>query len=114
METRINPNQVSHITISDAHKGYSYSNRNVEFKFVPKKKFLFFKINDEGWYAEDGYNMFKELPPICYSLLGELYTYPLVSVFCGEKKLKTKIFETIEQAKEWTTDNFSNCNIITE
>lgn len=114
METRINPNQVSHIAICDGHKGFPFSNKIVEFKYKPKKKFLFFKTDDEGWYAEDGYNTFKKLPPFCYSLLDELYTYPLVSVFCGEKRIKIKSFETLEQAKEWVTQNFPNCNVIVE
>ena len=114
MEVRINPNQVSYIVICDGHKGFPFSNKIVEFKYKPKKKFLFFKTDDEGWYAEDGYNTFKKLPPFCYSLLDELYTYPLVSVFCGEKRIKIKSFETLEQAKEWVTQNFHNCNVIIE
>ena len=110
----MNPNQVSHIAICDGHKGFPLSNKIVEFKYKPKKKFLFFSIDYEGRQAEDGYNTFKKLPPFCYSLLDELYTYTLFSVFCGEKRIKIKSFETLEQAKEWVTNNFPNCNVIIE
>ena len=40
METRINPNQVSHITICDGHKGYKWSNCIQEFDFDKANEYL--------------------------------------------------------------------------
>jgi len=115
METRISPNQVSHIAICDGHKGYKWSNYIQEFKYRKFKKYWLWRTNLDGYYNVRGWsNYFKELPEVCYDLNGELWSYTSVSIFSAEKRIKNKYFETLEQAKEWVTENFPNCNVIIE
>ena len=115
METRINPNQVSHIAICDGHKGYKWSNCIQEFKYKQYEKYWFFKSSPSGYYSVKGWdNYFKKLPEGCFDLNGELWSYASVSIFSAEKRIKNKYFETLEQAKEWVTSNFPNCNVTVE
>ena len=43
---------------------------------------------------------------------GDLWYLPKVSIFCGEKLIKEKTFNTTEEAKEYCDVNFPNVNII--
>jgi hypothetical protein len=113
METRINPQKVSHIQIYDAHKGYRWSDCIQEFEYKTFKKYWLFKTNKDGYYNVRGWdNYFKELPKGCYDLLGELYSYAKAEIFSGGKQIKTEYFESIEQAKEYCDKNFKEVNVI--
>lgn len=119
METRINPNQVSHIAICDGHKGYKWLNAILEYTFRPTYKHWFWENQPQGYYRKGKpqstwTSNFEELPEGCYDLNGELYSYASVSVFCAKKRIENKYFETLEQAKEWVTENFPSCNVIIE
>lgn len=125
METRINPNQVSHITISDAKKGREYYwYGHVDYVWMEAEYFKFlwlfktpFKNYEEGYYRNCKRKWISndtptELRKSEYTLLGEIYTLPKVLIFSGEKEIKRRYFETIEEAKELATSNFPNCNVI--
>ena len=91
METRINPNQVSHIAICDGHKGYKWSNATLEYTFRPTYKHWFWENQPQGYYRKDKpqsswTSCFKELPEGCYDLNGELWSYTSVSIFSAEKE----------------------------
>ena len=126
-ETRINPNQVSHITICDAKKGREYYwNGYVDYVWMEAEYFKFlwlfktsFKNYEAGYYknykrAWITNDTPTELRKSEYTLLGEVYTLPRVSIFAGGKEIKNRYFETLEQVKEWVTLNFNNCNVIVE
>ena len=124
-ETRINPEQVSHIYIKDNRKGREYFwNGYMYYIWMEAEYFKFlwlFKtksINYVAGYYKDckrhwlGNDTAVELKYREFDLLGEVYTKPCVSIFCAEKRIKTEYFDTVEQAKEWTSNNFPNCNVI--
>ena len=125
METRINPKQVSHIEICDAHKGiHCYWGGYADVVWMEADYFKFFwlfktkSINYVAGYYKDckrhwlGNDTAIDLKDREYDLLGEVYTKPSISIFCAEKRIKTEYFDTIEQAKEWTSNNFPNCSVI--
>lgn len=117
METRINPQQVSHIQIYDAHKGYRWLNCNLEYTFRPKYKHWFWENQPQGYYRKGKpqstwTSRFEELPEGCYDLLGELYSYAKIEIFAGEKRIKTEYFESIEQAKKYCNKNFKEVSVI--
>lgn len=114
METRINPNQVSHIKIKRLQK--------TKYFWIPEKtrSFLFglFKSTiKEGYYY---WNTVFEGEVVyfanekCVDMVdidGDLWYLPKVSIFCGEKLIKERYFNTFEEAKEYCNINFPNVNI---
>ena len=124
-ETRINSEQVSYITIKNTCKGRKvYYNGYTDYIWMEADYFKFlwlFKTKYVNYVAGYYKNQKREwlvnghateLRGGEYDLLGEVYTKPCVSIFCAEKRIKTEYFDTIEQAKEWTSNNFPNCNVI--
>ena len=115
-QLRINPQTVTHIKIDDLEAtGFIWRDE------TPVKKVFFNLITvDYGWEGSYWYqgnpgsytDKIDTLKSYMRDIGGEIYFLPSVSVFCGEKKMKTKHFETVEEAKEYATNNFPNVNII--
>lgn len=113
METRINPQQITHIKLYGAHKGYRWSNGIQKFEYRKFKKYWLFKTNKDGYYSTSGWdNYFESLPEGCYDLLGDLYTRAKIEIYFGEKRIKTMHFDSLEQAKEYCNKNYKKVNLI--
>lgn len=124
MEIRINPNQVSHIKIYDKCKGVRYQYQTIDYVWMEEDSFLFlwfYKIlnypagfyrNCKRRYISNG--MPLELEDWHFVRDNCIWSRPKVEIFSAEKRIKDRYFKTIEQAKEWVTENFSNCNVIIE
>ncbi len=112
MELRINKSLVTHIKIYDQEEsGYIWCNA------VPERRIFFNLITtDYGWGAaywwrgrQGSFNdkLFK-LKSNMIDINGVVYFIPHITIFAGNEKLKTKYFETIEEARKYCTDNFPN------
>lgn len=116
-QTRINPDLVSHIKICDkTQTDYVYKSKKVH-------KYLFGlykEVEPAGYYT---INLFcnevliftidevKESVDV-FDIDGVLYYKPCVEVFSGGKKIKTRYFNTLEEAKEYCDINFPNIKTV--
>lgn len=121
-ETRINKDLVSHVEIKDVYEGYEFYGKIIKFVWLEAEYtsiFGFFRqtLYEAGFYQK-GYkrNSFSwrlpNIPEGCYTLLGELYSSSYVSIFAGEKKIKTIYFDTLKESQEWCNENLPNVNLI--
>lgn len=114
-ELRINPENVSHIKIYDLEAtGYKWCDA------IPLKRVFFNSITvcepyEEGYWLDGHQGFFSDkIEPKSHmrTIDGELWFDPHISVFCGETKIKTKFFKTVELAKEYCDKNFKGVNVI--
>ena len=123
METRLNKELVTHLRIKKECKGVLYScGTIVEFDWredVTQSLFGFFRevLYPKGYYrkglAQSSWHLHcKDVPEGCYDLGGELYSFSSVSIFIGEKIIKTKYFSTFDESKQYCDENFPNVNLI--
>lgn len=123
-ETRINPNQVSHITIYDECKGVRYQYQTIDYVWMEEDSFLFlwfYKILNypAGFYRNCKRKWISNDTPLeieDWHFVRDncIWSRPKIEIFCAEKRIKIKYFKSIEQAKKWVTSNFPNCNVIIE
>jgi len=122
MELRINKDQVSHIKIYDftnkkcykirGSKPYEYfSDREIKWLFglIP------IKTLKAGWYCEESYYSSKKVEnnrKLKGIIGGELLWRPKICIYKGECLLKTKYFESIEEAQKYCKGKFPNVNVI--
>lgn len=122
-ELRLNKEQVSHIKITDKHKGIeSFWNGYLEYDYRPTSYFYFlwvFKsVHAKAGYYRKGYKQnswtsyIEEIPESCFDLNGELWSRCKIEIFSGETKIKTIYFKDINTAKKYCDKNFNNVNII--
>ncbi len=112
METRINPEQVSHIQIYDATPLKAYYRPNkIEIKWFGLYTNI---LQKEGYYETiiDWYERFycsveyiKEQKWL-FDKDGEIFESPYILIFSGGKSIKIKHFKTVKQAKEYCTKTF--------
>ena len=112
MQTRINKEQVSHLVISDLIKSnYIWRPKRVKSYFFGLIK----EVNKAGYYYK-GLSRFEpdyfEVEDDMTDIDGVLHYLPSVTVFSGGKEILEEIFDDVETAKEWATENFPNCEIV--
>jgi hypothetical protein len=121
METRINPQQVSHIQIYDECKGVRYQYQTIEYVWMEEDSFLFlwfYKVLNypAGFYRDCKRRYISNDTPLeleHWHFVRDNYVWskPKVEIFVGEKRIKTEYFESLEQAKEYCDTNFKEVNV---
>ena len=120
MELRINKDTVSHIKIHDFYET-KYRFKNV---YVQKHFFGIFgkteypegywqKGEQRSWNLDMGYFYLKD--SIDHKFVdrnGTLYEKPEIEIFCGEKRIKRKFFESFEEAQKYCKGKFPNVTVI--
>lgn len=122
MELRINKDQVSHIEIYDFTNKKCYTTRGLKpYEYFPDReiKWLFglipIKTLKAGWYCEGSYYSLEEVEnhsKFKGIVGGSLLRKPNIDIYRGGSLLKTKYFDSLEQAQKYCKSKFPNINII--
>lgn len=113
MQTRINKEQVSHLVIRGLRKtNYIWLPKKVDKTFFG----LFtYQIYFSGFYKKGNYETIWNYKNLNYDEIlidNVVHKVPKVTVFSGGKEILEEIFDDVETAKEWATENFPNCEIV--
>lgn len=134
MELRINKDKVSHIKIFDVRRGVQeeYWN-NKYYKLLPKTRkrewffiFTWMETYEEAYYRNgeydkddmftSGYDFYtkEEVGDLEGVFIDgdELYTKPIIKIYSNDYLLKSKFFDTLDEAKSYCDNNFPNVNVI--
>lgn len=128
-EFRINPNKVTHIKISDKHKGIKgYFGDVSDYIWLDGKvsKILGIKTGtyDSGFYLSGSYSNDRfysvyskehvEKSDKLYINGDEIWTRVQVDIYIKDFLLKTKYFESIDIAKRFCDNNLKGVNLLME
>lgn len=116
MELRINKSLVTHIKICDQkNTGKIWCEEKVVksfFKLFTVERYpagFYFEGRQDDWNYYGYYS--KEDVEECVDFTHDnthVFRKPKAEIFAGKENLKTKYFETIEEARKYCTDNFPN------
>lgn len=122
METRINPQQVTHIKIYDECKGVRYNYQTVDYVWMEEDSFLlfwFYKVVNypAGFYRNCNRGFITNDTPFelehWHFVRGNcIWSKPKIEIFAGEKLIKSMYFESVKDAKNYCNKNFHNVSII--
>lgn len=119
----INPSKISHIEVLKEAEGiknwYGEYTKRI-WRDTKYFKFLWFietsMISLPSGYWREGSISHWETPFKIsenkhYTLLGSVFTYPHITIFCGEKEIHTEYFKTFEELEQHLEENYSSINI---